>query len=105
MLLHLKANEFNKEVLQSNQPVLVDFSATWCGPCQMMGPVMEKLAGDFEGKAKVAKVDIDENSDLAMKYNIMSVPSMLFFKDGQIKDQVVGAVPAEHLSEKLNNLL
>lgn len=105
MLLHLKTNDFDKEVLQSSQPVLVDFSATWCGPCQMMGPVMEKLAGDFEGKAKVAKVDIDENSDLAMKYNIMSVPSMLFFKDGQIKDQVVGAVPAEHLSEKLNNLL
>ncbi len=105
MLLHLKTNEFDKEVLQSNQPVLVDFSATWCGPCQMMGPVMEKLAKDFEGKAKVAKIDIDENSDLAMKYNIMSVPSMLFFKNGEIKEQVIGAVPEEHLSEKLNNLL
>ena len=105
MLLHLKTNEFDKEVLQSNQPVLVDFSATWCGPCQMMGPVMEKLAKDFEGKAKVAKIDIDENSDLAMKYNIMSVPSMLFFKNGEIKEQVIGAVPEEHLSEKLNSLL
>ncbi len=105
MLLHLKTNEFDKEVLKSSQPVLVDFSATWCGPCQMMGPVMEKLATEFEGKAKVAKVDIDECSDLAMKYNIMSVPSMLFFKNGEIKDQVVGAVPAEHLSEKLNSLL
>ncbi len=105
MLLHLKTNEFDKKVLQSGQPVLVDFSATWCGPCQMMGPVMEKLATEFEGKAKVAKVDIDECSDLAMKYNIMSVPSMLFFKNGEIKDQVVGAVPAEHLSEKLNSLL
>ena len=71
----------------------------------MMGPVMEKLATEFEGKVKVAKVDIDECSDLAMKYNIMSVPSMLFFKNGEIKDQVVGAVPAEHLSEKLNSLL
>ncbi len=105
MLLHLKTNEFDKEVLKSSQPVLVDFSATWCGPCQMMGPVMEKLATEFEGKAKVAKVDIDECSDLAMKYNIMSVPSMLFFKNGEIKDQVVGAVPTEHLSEKLNSLL
>lgn len=105
MLLHLKTNEFDKEVLKSSQPVLVDFSATWCGPCQMMGPVMEKLATEFEGKAKVAKVDIDECSDLAMKYNIMSVPSMLFFKNGEIKDQVGGAVPAEHLSEKLNGLL
>jgi len=105
MLLHLKANEFDKEVLQSNQPVLVDFSATWCGPCQMMGPIMEKLSTEFEGKAKVAKVDIDECSDLAMQYHIMSVPSMLFFKNGEIKEQVVGAVPAEHLSEKLNSLL
>ena len=105
MLLHLKTNEFDKEVLQSNQPVLVDFSATWCGPCQMMGPVMEKLAKDCEGKAIVANIDIDENSDLAMKYNIMSVPSMLFFKNGEIKEQVIGAVPEEHLSEKLNNLL
>ena len=105
MLLHLKQKDFEKEVLQSDKPVLVDFSATWCGPCQMMGPVMEKLATEFEGKAKVAKVDIDECSDLAMKYNIMSVPSMLFFKNGEIKDQVVGAVPAEHLSEKLNSLL
>ena len=105
MLLHLKTNEFDKEVLKSSQPVLVDFSATWCGPCQMMGPVMEKLATEFEGKVKVAKVDIDECSDLATKYNIMSVPSMLFFKNGEIKDQVVGAVPAEHLSEKLNSLL
>ena len=85
--------------------VVIDFWAEWCGPCQMMGPVMEKLATEFEGKAKVAKVDIDECSDLAMKYNIMSVPSMLFFKNGEIKDQVVGAVPAEHLSEKLNSLL
>ena len=105
MLLHLKTNEFDKEVLQSNQPVLVDFSATWCGPCQMMWTLIEKLAKDFEGKAKVAKIDIDENSDLAMKYNIMSVPSMLFFKNGEIKEQVIGAVPEEHLSEKLNNLL
>ena len=105
MLLHLKQKDFEKEVLQSDKPVLVDFSATWCVPCQMMGPIMEQLANDFEGKAKVAKVDYNECMDLAMKYNIMSVPSMLFFKNGEIKDQVVGAVPAEHLSEKLNGLL
>lgn len=105
MLLHLNSQNFDSEVLQSKVPVLVDFSATWCGPCQMMGPVMEKLAADFENKAKVAKVDIDECSDLAMKYNVMSVPSMIYFKNGEIKDQVIGAVPAEHLSDKLNQLL
>ena len=105
MLLHLTQNDFDKEVLHSDTPVLVDFSATWCGPCQMMGPVMEQLAAEFEGKAKVAKVDIDESADLAAKYGIMSVPSMVFFKNGKVQDQVVGAVPAEHLSEKLNHLL
>lgn len=105
MLLHLNSQNFDSEVLQSKVPVLVDFSAIWCPPCQMMGPVMEKLAADFENKAKVAKVDIDECSDLAMKYNVMSVPSMIYFKNGEIKDQVIGAVPAEHLSDKLNQLL
>ena len=105
MLLHLTTKDFDTEVLKSSTPVLVDFSATWCGPCQMMGPVMEQLAAEFEGKAKVAKVDIDESADLAAKYGIMSVPSLVFFKNGEIKDQVVGAVPAGHLSEKLNNLL
>ncbi len=105
MLLHLNSKNFDSEVLQSKVPVLVDFSAIWCPPCQMMGPVMEKLAADFENKAKVAKVDIDECSDLAMKYNVMSVPSMIYFKNGEIKDQVIGAVPAEHLSDKLNQLL
>ena len=105
MLLHLTEKDFDKEVLQNDSPVLVDFSATWCGPCQMMGPVMEQLAAEFEGKAQVAKVDIDECANLAAKYGIMSVPSMVFFKNGQIQDQVVGAVPGEHLSEKLNKLL
>lgn len=105
MLLHLNSQNFDSEVLQSNIPVLVDFSATWCVPCQMIAPVMEQLAEDFNGKAKIAKVDIDECSDLAMKYNIMSVPSMVYFRDGEIKDQVIGAVPAEHLSEKLKQLL
>lgn len=105
MLLHLNSQNFDSEVLQSNIPVLVDFSATWCVPCQMVAPVMEQLAKEFNGKAKIAKVDIDECSDLAMKYNIMSVPSMVYFKNGEIKDQVIGAVPAEHLSEKLKQLL
>lgn len=105
MLLHLKQKDFEKEVLQSDKPVLVDFSATWCVPCQMMGPIMEQLANDFEGKAKVAKVDYDECMDLAMKYNIMSVPCMMFFKNGEIKNQVVGVTPPEELTEKLNQLL
>ncbi len=105
MLLHLKQKKKKKEVLQSDKPVLVDFSATWCVPCQMMGPIMEQLANDFEGKAKVAKVDYNECMDLAMKYNIMSVPCMMFFKNGELKNQVVGVTPPEELAEKLNQLL
>ena len=97
----LKSQEFQAEVLESKVPVLVDFSATWCGPCQMMGPVLEQLSAEYEGKAKIVKVDIDESMDLAQKYRIMSVPNMIIFKDGAPVDAVIGAVPANHLKEKL----
>ena len=97
--------QFQQEVLESKVPVLVDFSATWCGPCQMMGPVLEQMSAEYEGKAKIVKVDIDECGDLAMKYQIMSVPNMIFFKDGAPKDAVVGAVPAAYLKEKLDKLV
>lgn len=101
----VKSNEFQMEVLESKVPVLVDFSATWCGPCQMMGPVLEQMSAEYEGKAKIVKVDIDESMDLAQKYQIMSVPNMIFFKNGASVDAVVGAVPAAHLKEKLEKLL
>ena len=101
----VKSAEFQQEVLESKVPVLVDFSATWCGPCQMMGPVLDQMAAEYEGKAKIVKVDIDQSMDLAQKYQIMSVPNMIFFKDGAPKDAVVGAVPAAYLKEKLDKLL
>ncbi|MGN0136401.1 thioredoxin [Anaerotignum sp.] len=101
----VKSNEFRTEVLESKVPVLVDFSATWCGPCQMMGPVLEQMSAEYEGKAKIVKVDIDESMDLAQKYQIMSVPNMIFFKNGEPADAVVGAVPAAYLKEKLEKLL
>lgn len=105
---HMKqidSKQFQQEVLESKLPVLVDFSATWCGPCQMIGPVLEQLSAEYEGKAKILKVDIDASQDLAMKYQIMSVPSMIFFKDGQPVDGVVGVVPAPYLKEKLDKLV
>ena len=101
----LKSQEFQAEVLESKVPVLVDFSATWCGPCQMMGPVLEQLSAEYEGKAKIVKVDIDESMDLAQKYQIMSVPNMIIFKDGAPVDAVISAVPANHLKEKLDAVL
>lgn len=104
MLLHVKKDTFDKEVLQSNLPALVDFSAVWCGPCQMMGPVMEKLAAEFQGKAKVAKIDIDQEPALAEKYRIMAVPSFVFFKDGKVAETITGVVPEEVLAKKLDEL-
>ena len=101
----INSNEFQKEVLESSVPVLVDFSATWCGPCRMMGPVLDQLEAEYEGKAKIFKVDIDASADLAMKYQIMSVPNMIFFKGGEPKDAIIGAVPAAALKEKLDKLV
>ena len=91
----LKSQEFQAEVLESKVPVLVDFSATWCGPCQMMGPVLEQLSAEYEGKAKIVKVDIDESMDLAQKYRIMSVPNMIIFKDGAPVDAVIACKSSE----------
>lgn len=101
----IDSKAFQKEVLESEIPVLVDFSAVWCGPCQMMGPVLEQLSAEYAGKAKVVKVDIDAAADLAMRYQIMSVPNMIFFKNGKQQDAVIGAVPAAVLKEKLDKLV
>ena len=93
---------FQAEVLDSEQPVLVDMFATWCGPCRMMGPVVEELAKEYEGSVKVGKLDIDENSDIAGQYGVMSVPTFLVFKNGQVAAKVVGAVPKEELKEAVD---
>ena len=101
----VRSNEFKSEVLESKMPVLVDFSAAWCGPCRMMGPVLEQLDAEYEGRVKIVKVDIDESMDLAQEYRIMSVPNMVIFKNGIPVDGVVGAVPAAHLKAKLDEFL
>ena len=88
---------FNSEVLQSQTPVLVDFWAPWCGPCQMMGPIVEDLSTELGAKVKIGKVNVDENPDTAGTYNVMSIPTFLLFKGGQVVDQVVGGVQKERL--------
>lgn len=102
MSLQLNDANFQSEVINSDLPVLVDFWAEWCGPCKMIGPVIDQLSNEVAGQAKVGKVNVDEARELAVKYNVRSIPFLLFFKDGQVKDQIVGAnVTKEQLKAKL----
>ncbi|MDK2786906.1 MAG: thioredoxin 1 [Epulopiscium sp.] len=105
MAKQLTAQEFQTEVLDSKELVLVDFFATWCGPCKMMAPVIDQLAEEMDGKAKIFKIDVDEARDLAAKYRIMSVPTLMFFKNGEVVDQIMGAVPKDRLVDKINALI
>lgn len=99
------SSTWEQEVLQSDKLVLVDFWAVWCGPCQMVAPVVEEIAGEYEGKLKVVKLNTDENPDVASKYRIMGIPTLMFFKNGAAVDQVVGAVPKAQLKSKVDALL
>ncbi len=89
------------ELINSDKPVLVDFWAEWCGPCKMIGPVVEQLAGEYEGRAIIAKMDVDQNAQVPAKFGIRSIPTLMVFKNGQLIDKVIGAVPKNVLEQKL----
>jgi thioredoxin 1 len=95
---------FEQEVLKSNIPALVDFWAAWCGPCRTVGPVVEELAGEYEGKVKVAKLNVDDNKQTPTRYGVRGIPTLMLFKDGQVVDQIVGAVPKNRIKELLDKV-
>lgn len=102
---HATDADFDTHVLASDVPVLVDFWAPWCGPCRMIAPTLEKIATSYAGKAKVVKVDVDQNQQTAMKYHVRSIPMLLLFKGGQVQDTSVGLVPESRLTQMLDKVL
>lgn len=105
MALEITDSNFEEVVMKSDKPVLVDFWAEWCGPCRMVGPVVEELAKDYEGKAVIGKVNVDENPEISVRFGIRNIPALLFFKNGEIVDKQIGAVPKSVLNEKLEKQL
>ena len=104
-VIELNADSFEKEVMDSELPVLVDCWAPWCQPCLMVSPIVEEVAGLYQGKVKFYKLNVDNTRDIAVRYGIMSIPTLLIFKEGKVVDQIIGAVPAEMIKEKLDAIL
>jgi thioredoxin 1 len=98
-------SNFDTEALKSDLPVVVDFWAAWCGPCRMIAPIIEELAGEYDGKVKIGKLDVDENQQTAIKYGVRSIPTVLVFKGGELIDTIIGAVPKSVFVEKINKVL
>ena len=104
-LIEFTDDNFDTEVLKSNLPVLVDFWAEWCGPCKMIAPIVEEIAGDYAGKVKVGKVNVDFNNQVAMQYGIRGIPALLVFKGGAVANQIVGAVPKNDITQILDEVI
>lgn len=100
--IKITTQNFDEEVLASEQPVLIDFWAPWCGPCQMMGPVIEEIANEYAGKVKVGKVNVDEEPELAQQFRVMSIPAIMLFKNGKVEKQLVGARPKADIEAMLS---
>ena len=104
-VLHVNQNSFDEEVLKSQIPVFVDFWAEWCGPCRAIAPVLESLAEDYNGKVKIVKINVDKETDLANKYNVSAIPSLIIVKDGNEIDRIVGGATKEVYAERINKVI
>jgi thioredoxin 1 len=105
MVVEISDQDFEQQVLKATLPVVVDFWAPWCGPCRMIGPIVDKLSEEFKDKVKFCKINVDENQKMAGQYKVMSIPSLIFFKNGQLTDQSMGAVPEKTIRSKVQGLL
>jgi thioredoxin 1 len=102
--MHVTDSDFEQQILKSEVPVLVDFWAAWCGPCRTVGPVVEELAGEYQGKVKIAKLNVDDNKQTPQKYGVKGIPTLMLFKNGAVVDQVVGAVPKSRIQDMLDKV-
>src|SRR5271156_4159906 len=104
-VLNVTEGTFDKEVLKSEQPVLIDFWAPWCGPCKAIAPTIDEVAGEYSGRLKVVKINVDDNPEVSARYGIRGIPNLLIIKSGQVKEQIVGAVPKVHLVRAVDNAI
>ena len=100
--INVTEDTFENEVINATEPVLVDFSAVWCGPCKMLDPIVKHLAGEWDGKVKVVKIDADSNPNILMQYSVLGIPTLLFFKGGEIKERITGYMPKDKLVAKFS---
>jgi thioredoxin 1 len=104
-LVEITDDNFETEVINSDKPVLIDFWAVWCGPCKLIAPIVEELANEYDGKVKIGKLDVDSNQQTSIKFGVRSIPTLLLFKDGKLKETIIGAVPKKNIVDKLNSVI